>query len=46
MTGPIASDDRVDRAARRGLIVAMSLSGDQDSTAAAFIANQRLDGHP
>ena len=43
-----AIDDRIRAAIARGTVVAMSLSGGKDSTAAAFAANAILDaaGHP
>ena len=43
-----AIDERVEGAIARGAVVAMSLSGGKDSTAAAYAASQILDaaGHP
>ena len=43
-----AIDERVEAAIARGAVVAMSLSGGKDSTAAAYAASQILDaaGHP
>ena len=45
---PLAIDDSIRSAVSRGAVVAMSLSGGKDSTAAAFEANAALDaaGHP